>query len=142
MAAAEVQSQNQSEQPEVLCTHVQSEPLHERTGLESQLEPLIRVARAHEQGKEEYARNIAKDLFDTFLATEERFAGNQEATEQEIIDAMRSIQVGFVVLGSANLLDLQYAMALQSELAAKPLYHPLFNDPRVQYCSFMQPTYG
>ena len=45
----------------------------------------------HKDGKEAYARSIAEVLFEDFLAVEERFARDKEATEQEIIDSMRSV---------------------------------------------------
>lgn len=73
---------------------VQAESLHEKTALESQLDPLIRVARAHENGRQEYIRMIIRQLFESFLHVEERFAGTDfEATEQEVIDSMRTVKV-------------------------------------------------
>lgn len=64
----------------------------DRTALESQVEPLMRVAKAHENGKEAYARSVALELFEDFLRVEERFAANKDATEQEVIDSMRKVE--------------------------------------------------
>lgn len=65
----------------------------DRAALESGVEALVRVAKAHEEGKEAYARSIVLDLFEDFLAIEERFAAaNKDATEQEVIDSMRRVQ--------------------------------------------------
>ena len=57
------------------------------------MEALVKVAKAHEDGKESYARHIAEDLFEDFLRVEERFAANKEATEQEVIDSLRLVSV-------------------------------------------------
>ena len=63
--------------------------LQDRAALESQLEGLLRVARAHDAGKESYAQSVATELFEDYLLVEERFAANKDATEQEVIDSMR-----------------------------------------------------
>lgn len=47
------------------------------------------MAAAHADGKEAYARGIATELLEDFLAVEERFAAAREATEQEVIDSLR-----------------------------------------------------
>lgn len=70
---------------------LQAAPASDRTALESQVEPLKRVAKAHEDDKASYARMIAEELFEDFLRVEERFAGSKEATEQEVIDSMRRV---------------------------------------------------
>lgn len=49
------------------------------------------MAEAHADGKEAFARSIATELFSDFLSVEERFAGNKEATEQEVIDSLRQV---------------------------------------------------
>lgn len=58
----------------------------------------MRVAKNHDAGKESYAQSIACELFEDYLRVEERFAANQEATEQEVIDSMR--KVGFMGMRS------------------------------------------
>ena len=50
------------------------------------------MARAHEDGKEAYARGIAEELFEEYLQVEERFADKHEATEQEVIDSLRKVR--------------------------------------------------
>lgn len=50
----------------------------------------MNVANAHVAGKEAYARGIATELIDDFLAVEERFA-KSGLTEQETIDLMRTV---------------------------------------------------
>ena len=76
-----------------LTISVQAAPFIDRAALDSQVEPLIRVATSHASGKEAYARSIAMELFEDFLRIEERFAANKNATEQEVIDAMRLVCV-------------------------------------------------
>ena len=76
---------------------MQAAPFIDRAALESQVETLVRVAKAHENGKEAYARSIAFELFQDFLQIEERFAANKEATEQEVIDSMRLVWHSFPV---------------------------------------------
>ena len=71
----------------------QAAPFIDRAALESQVEPLIRVATSHASGKEAYARSVAIELFEDFLRIEERFAAHKNATEQEVIDAMRLVRV-------------------------------------------------
>ena len=51
------------------------------------------VAAAHADGKESYARGIATELLEDFLAVEERFAAAREATEQEVIDSLRQVRL-------------------------------------------------
>jgi len=81
--------------PEVLYRtrghDVQASPFIDRAAVESQVEPLSRVAQSHASGKEAYARSIAIELFEDFLHIEERFAANKTATEQEVIDSMRLV---------------------------------------------------
>lgn len=72
---------------------MQAAPFIDRAALESQVEPLIRVATNHASGKEAYARSIAIELFEDFLRIEERFAAHKNATEQEVIDAMRLVSL-------------------------------------------------
>ena len=64
----------------------------ERAILESHVEGLLRVAQAHSNGKESYARSIAMNLFEDFLLVEELFAANKDATEQEVIDSLRKVR--------------------------------------------------
>lgn len=71
----------------------------DRAALESQVEALVRVAKAHEDSKETYARSIVLELFEDFLAIEERFAAaNKDATEQEVIDSMRRVPILLILL--------------------------------------------
>lgn len=98
-----------------LC--LQAQPLHERTARESVLEPLIRVAEAHQGGMEEYARNVVKELFDAFLRTEERFAGKLESTDQEVIDSMRTVQVVLLQLAGSALACFEHLGPLLEPLA-------------------------
>ena len=72
---------------------MQAEPPHDRAALESVLEPLMRLAELHEHGKENYGRKVTAQLLDAFLKTEERFAHQHDSTDQEVIDAMRTVQV-------------------------------------------------
>ena len=65
----------------------------DKAALIAQCEPLLAVAEAHAEGKEAFARSIATELFSDFLSVEERFAGNKEATEQEVIDSLRQVIV-------------------------------------------------
>lgn len=64
----------------------------ERGALAQQAEALVAVAAAHADGKESYARGIATELLEDFLAVEERFAAAREATEQEVIDSLRQVR--------------------------------------------------
>lgn len=61
----------------------------ERAALAALLEPLQDVARSHAKGKEEFARNVATKLLETYLEVEERFESDGKVTEQEVIDALR-----------------------------------------------------
>ena len=70
------------------------------------MEPLIRVASNHASGKEAYARSIAIELFEDFLRIEERFAAHKNATEQEVIDAMRLVRSATFSSGNAVIDDL------------------------------------
>ena len=70
---------------------MQNAAVSDRTILESQVEGLARVAQAHSNGMESYARSVAISLFEDFLLVEERFAANKEATEQEVIDSLRKV---------------------------------------------------
>ena len=64
----------------------------ERGALAQQAEALVAVAAAHADGKEAYARGIATELLEDFLAVEERFGAAREATEQEVIDSLRQVR--------------------------------------------------
>lgn len=87
-----IRTEDQSvESPRNVSCGPQGSASSERTALESQLEALIRVAHSHNNGKEDYARAIATELFEDFLAVEERFAANKDATEQEVIDSLRKV---------------------------------------------------
>lgn len=58
--------------------------------LQQQLEPLMRVAKAHARGPEEYARNIVHEVLSLFADVEEKFQSSSGlTTEQEMIDALR-----------------------------------------------------
>lgn len=71
----------------------QAAKLAERGALAQQAEALVAVAAAHADGKESYARGIATELLEDFLAVEERFAAAREATEQEVIDSLRQVRL-------------------------------------------------
>ena len=49
------------------------------SAIAAQAEPLVKVARAHQNGKEAYARAVATELFEDFLAVEERFSPSAAA---------------------------------------------------------------
>ncbi len=58
--------------------------------LTATLEPLVRLARLHRDGKEGHARAVACELFDAFLDVEETFrTGEGMTTEQEVIHSLR-----------------------------------------------------
>ncbi|KAK9805253.1 hypothetical protein WJX72_008860 [[Myrmecia] bisecta] len=97
----------------------------DRSALSTTVEPLVKVAVAHAEGKEAYARSLALELFEDYLAVEERFQLSGVGTEQEIIDALRQVHseellkvVGIVVshqglrLKSALILELMNAVVL------------------------------
>ena len=86
-------------------------------------EPLTRVAKAHAHGKEAYARAVAVDLFEAFLAVEERFAPSSRggATEQEVIDSLRRVyakNLGAVVDIVVSHMGLPLKVRLASQLMA------------------------
>lgn len=54
--------------------------------------PLQALAQKHAGGAAAYARVVAQDLLEGFLATEERFSGG--ATDQEVIDFLRQVRCG------------------------------------------------
>lgn len=61
--------------------------------LQTSLEPLMRVAKAHARGKEEYARSVVHDLLEQFAIVEEKFQqSNGLTTEQELIDSLRKVR--------------------------------------------------
>lgn len=80
----------------------QAAPFIDRAAVDSQVEPLIRVARSHANGKEAYARSVAIELFEDFLIIEERFAANKNTTEQEVIDSMRLVRCRDPVIAANN----------------------------------------
>jgi pyruvate/2-oxoglutarate dehydrogenase complex dihydrolipoamide acyltransferase (E2) component len=49
------------------------------SAIAAQAEPLVKVARAHQNGKEAYARAVATELFEDFLAVEEKFSPSAAA---------------------------------------------------------------
>lgn len=58
--------------------------------LKQQLDPLVRVAKAHARGPEEYARSIVQEVLGLFADVEEKFQTSSGlTTEQEMIDALR-----------------------------------------------------
>lgn len=58
--------------------------------LQQQLEPLMRVAKAHARGPEEYARSIVQEVLSMFADVEEKFQSSSGlTTEQEMIDTLR-----------------------------------------------------
>lgn len=61
----------------------------ETPGLGALLEPLLEVARAHVSGKEHFARAVATQLLESYLAVEEQFESGGKITEQEVIDSLR-----------------------------------------------------
>ena len=74
-----------------LTRPAQSADPTDRGALAATLEPLQGVARAHRGGPEEYARRVALELLEAFLAVEEQFQTAGSATEQEVIDALRQV---------------------------------------------------
>ena len=54
--------------------------------------PLQALAQKHAGGAAAYARVVAEDLLEAFLATEERFSSG--ATDQEVIDYLRQVRCG------------------------------------------------
>lgn len=72
------------------CPALQSAPASEKAMLQQQLEPLMRVAKAHARGPEEYARSIVQEVLSLFADVEEKFQSSSGlTTEQEMIDALR-----------------------------------------------------
>ncbi|KAF6253758.1 carboxyl transferase domain-containing protein [Scenedesmus sp. NREL 46B-D3] len=62
----------------------------EKAALQQQLDPLVRVAKAHAQGPAEYARSIVQELLSQFADVEEKFQSSSGVTtEQEMVDALR-----------------------------------------------------
>jgi hypothetical protein len=68
--------------------------------LQTTLEPLMRVAKAHSRGKEEYAHGVVGDLLEQFASVEEKFQ-QAGATEQEMIDALRKAYANNHQVGAA-----------------------------------------
>lgn len=69
---------------------LQSFPPAERAALQQQLDPLVRVAKAHSRGPEEYCRSIVQELLSQFADVEEKFQSSTGmTTEQEMIDTLR-----------------------------------------------------
>lgn len=61
----------------------------ERSALSAAIAPLQALAARHVDGPAAYALDVAAQLVEAFLATEERF--NCGATEQEVIDSLRQV---------------------------------------------------
>jgi hypothetical protein len=62
----------------------------DKAALQQQLDPLVRVAKAHAQGPAEYARSIVQELLAQFADVEEKFQSSSGVTtEQEMVDALR-----------------------------------------------------
>jgi hypothetical protein len=62
----------------------------DKAALQQQLDPLVRVAKAHAQGPAEYARSIVQELLSQFADVEEKFQSSSGVTtEQEMVDALR-----------------------------------------------------
>jgi hypothetical protein len=60
--------------------------------LQQQLDPLMRVAKAHAKGTEEYARSIVHEILSQFADVEEMFqTSSGVTTEQEMIDKLRKM---------------------------------------------------
>ncbi|KAK9799384.1 hypothetical protein WJX73_008409 [Symbiochloris irregularis] len=69
---------------------IEKAPTEERKALRSHTEGLTAVCHRFRHGKEAYARSIASELLAAFLDVEERFChGDQDTTEQEVIDGLR-----------------------------------------------------
>lgn len=74
--------------PSVLTS--QTAPASDKAMLQQQLEPLMRVAKAHARGPEEYARSIVQEVLSLFADVEEKFQSSSGlTTEQEMIDTLR-----------------------------------------------------
>lgn len=75
----------------LLMFDTQASPVADSAALHATLEPLTKLVAAHAGGKEGYARGIALQLFEDFLAVEEQFQTGGAATEQEVIDTLRQV---------------------------------------------------
>ena len=52
--------------------------------LQQQLEPLMRVAKAHSKGSEEYARSIVQEVLAQFADVEEMFQTSSGVTTEQV----------------------------------------------------------
>jgi hypothetical protein len=68
---------------------VQASADAEKALLQTTLEPLMRVAKAHARGPEDYARSIVHDLLENFANVEEKF----QVGESEGKGARRDFEV-------------------------------------------------
>lgn len=56
----------------------------EQAMLQQQLDPLMRVAKAHAKGKEEYARSIVHEILSQFADVEEMFQTTSGVTTEQV----------------------------------------------------------
>jgi len=76
----------------VLVLHAQAAPVADQAILTQQMDPLMRVAKAHAGGPEAYARSIVQEVLSLFADVEEKFQSSSGVTtEQEMIDALRKM---------------------------------------------------
>ena len=110
--------------------------MQDRAALESQLEGLLRVAKAHDAGKESYAQNVATELFEDYLRVEERFSAEKSTTEQEVIDSMRKVhpQIFFTLFCSSSMSpDI-------ASMASVDLQDALLRDPSILSDFYCKPN--
>lgn len=56
----------------------------EQSMLQQQLDPLMRVAKAHSKGPEEYARSIVQEVLSQFADVEEMFQTSSGVTTEQV----------------------------------------------------------
>jgi len=56
----------------------------EQAMLQQQLDPLMRVAKAHAKGPEEYARSIVQEVLSQFADVEEMFQTSSGVTTEQV----------------------------------------------------------
>lgn len=118
---------------------IQGRHLSEQTALQSVLEPLFRVAQAHQNDRNGYMHSIVRGLFDIFINVERRFADQLDRTDQEIIDSMRKVQVSMQNTCIASDVDIEmHSAALRSthQLHGQLLHHivPMALGTQPQVC--------
>jgi len=62
----------------------------EQAMLQQQLDPLMRVAKAHSKGPEEYARSIVQEVLSQFADVEEMFQTSSGVTTEQVGPCLHS----------------------------------------------------